>query len=280
MINPMQTITSILFTPGHRPERFAKAQSSGAHGIMLDLEDGVGLTDKAKARETICDYLEHNEHVESFLTAVRVNPVSTPLGQGDLARLSECQRMPQLLALPKVETPEEVKAAAELEVPLLIMIESELGLRRAAEIIAASERVEVLFFGGYDFAADLGAQCTWDAMLYIRSQLVLLARRFNCALWDVPYINLACDNDDQLIAECQQLKALGFTGRMAIHPKHIKAINEVFLPSAAEVADAKGIIEAIAAANGNACRYNGKMIDQPLVDSAERILAKYELRSH
>ncbi|MDF1797229.1 MAG: CoA ester lyase [Coxiellaceae bacterium] len=280
MLNPFQAIASVLFTPGTQPQRFAKAQAAGAHGVMLDLEDAVGDNDKVVARDTICEYIDSYQPQPHFMCGMRINPLSTPFGVGDLARLSECRQMPQLLALPKVESPDEVRSAAELEIPLLVMIESELGLRRAEEILAASERVEVLFFGGYDFAADLGAQCDWQSMLMIRSQLVLLARRFDCALWDVPYINLEDKNEVALNEECESLKAMGFTGKMAIHPKHIATINEVFMPNTAEVADAQAILRAMQQSDGNACRHNGKMLDQPLIRSAERIIAMNEMRNN
>lgn len=276
--NPFETICSVLFTPGHRVERFAKAKAVGAHGIMLDMEDAVGESDKLLARESICDYLEQYEPDPELLTAVRVNPVSSALGQGDLAALSECNKRPELIALPKVESADEVRIAAELNVPLLVMIESELGLRLAPEIIAISDCVKVLFFGGYDFAADLGCEVSWDSMLTIRSQLVLLARRFNCALWDVPYINLDTDSDEGLRLACQQVKSLGFTGKMAIHPKHVAMINEVFMPNAEQYAHAMAIVEGMRASKGGACRVNGKMIDQPLLRMAERIVAMQEMR--
>ncbi|MDF1654521.1 MAG: CoA ester lyase [Coxiellaceae bacterium] len=278
MRNPFQAIASVLFTPGSQPQRFAKAHTTGAHGIMLDLEDAVGDNDKIMARDTVCDYLNNYQPQDNFMCGLRVNEVSTPFGQGDLAKLSECQYLPDLIALPKVESPDDVRMAAELEVPLLVMIESELGLRRAEEILAASERVEVLFFGGYDFAADLGSQCEWQSMLMIRSQLVLLARRFDCALWDVPYIDLDDKDDVALQQECQALKSMGFTGKMAIHPKHIAAINDVFMPSQAEVTEAQAIVQVMQQSDGNACRHNGKMIDQPLIRSAERIIAMNKMR--
>lgn len=276
--NPFEAISSVMFTPGHRPERFAKAKSVGAHGVMLDMEDAVGEMDKITARETICGYLNQYQPDPEFLMSVRVNPLSSALGQGDLAALSECDQKPGLIALPKVESPEEVKIAAELNVPLLIMIESELGLRLAPDIIAASDNVKVLFFGGYDFAADLGSKVAWDSMLMIRSQLVLLARRFNCAMWDVPYINLDMDDDEGLRLACQQVKSLGFTGKMAIHPKHVAMINQVFMPSAELFAEAVAIVEGMQASQGGACRINGKMIDQPLLRMAERIVAMQALR--
>lgn len=276
--NPFETICSVLFTPGHRPERFAKARDVGAHGVMLDLEDAVGEIDKPLARQTICEYLNQYQPEPTFLTAVRVNPLSTPLGQQDLQALSQCQQMLECIALPKVEDPADIEMAAKLNVPLLVMIESELGLRQAEAILSASDLVKVVFFGGYDFASDLGAECSWDSMLMIRSRLVLLARRFDCACWDVPYINIEDSDDSGIEQACQQVKSLGFSGKMAIHPKHIAAINRVFMPSAEQVTEAQAIVAAMLASNGGACRVNGKMIDQPLLRMAERVVLMNELR--
>lgn len=273
MNNTFESIASVLYTPGHQPKRYAKAKAVGAHGVMLDMEDAVGEDDKVLARDTICQYLQNYQPDSTFLTSVRINPLSTALGRQDLHALKKCAIKPELLALPKVESAAEIRQASELDVPLLVMIESELALREAATILSASDLVKVIFFGGYDFAADLQAECSWESMLMIRSQLVLLARRFQCALWDVPFIDLGVDVDVDLKRACQQVKALGFSGKMAIHPDHIATINQVFMPSSDELSYAQAIVDAMAQSNGGACRVHGKMIDQPLLRAAERTLS-------
>ncbi len=276
--NPFEMICSVLFTPGHQTERYAKAKKVGAHGVMLDCEDAVGEADKPLARETICRYLNQYQPDPQFLTAVRINALSLDVGQADLQAVAACQKKPELLALPKVENADEVRQAAELGVPLLVMIESELALRHAADILAASDQVKVIFFGGYDFAADLRAACSWESMLMIRSQLVLLGRRFNCAIWDVPFIDLDSTDDADLKLACQRVRDLGFSGKMAIHPDHIATINDVFMPNQQQVAQAQAIVDALVLSKGGAARVNGQMIDQPLLRAAERTLKMHALK--
>lgn len=89
---------------------------------------------------------------------------------------------------------------------------------------------------------------------------------------DVPYINLKAQNNDALIEETKKVKSLGYNGKLCIHPKHIDAIQEVFMPSDYEILKAKEIINTFNQSNGNACSVNGKMIDIPMVKMAQKII--------
>ncbi|MCX7125187.1 MAG: CoA ester lyase [Gammaproteobacteria bacterium] len=270
----------LLFTPANHPERFEKAKTLGADGLIIDLEDAISLPEKDNARKTAIDYLKTRAQTPGFVQCLRVNSVRTRAGLKDLSALCDQNVRPDILLLPKVESAAEIEIINELlapnTIPLLPLIESAKGLYHAHEI-ALVENVVGLVFGGADFAADLGATMAWESLYSARAQIVQAAAHAGIAAIDVPYLNLHDADDSGVINEAKAVKAMGFTCKIAIHPKHIKPINETFTPSNEENEKAKAIVAAYEAAHGNACEYNGKMIDVPVYRSALRILALSKL---
>jgi citrate lyase beta subunit len=132
--------------------------------------------------------------------------------------------------------------------------------------------VQALVFGGADLAADLGATMAWESLLYARARLVQAAATAGRAVLDVPYLDL--DRDDGLAGEIGAVQRLGFTGKLAIHPKHVPPINAAFTPTAAAIVHSERIIAAAQAAGGGVCVVDGRMIDAPVVRTAERTLAR------
>ena len=259
----------LLFTPGNRPERFAKAAAAGADGVILDLEDAVSLGDKDTARATLMAFFGRPQ--PGF--GLRVNNIHTPAGLRDLDALASSKIAPGFLVLPKVESAFEVRLYARLlnRVPLVCTIESARGIDAASEIAAADPSVRALAFGGADLAVDLRAELAWEPMLYGRSRIVQAAAAAGIAAIDVPHVVL--DDEAGLRADARRAKALGFSAKLAIHPKQVASILEVFTPSAAEIERAQAIVAAYEAAGGNVVEYHGKMVDGPIVKSAQRILA-------
>ncbi|MDP3558883.1 MAG: CoA ester lyase [Legionellaceae bacterium] len=266
----------LLFTPANHPERFSKAHELGSDGLIIDLEDAISLADKDEARVQAINYLLNRPQYTGFVQCLRINSIRTRAGLKDLSALCDQNVRPDILVLPKSESANEIQIINEIlapnAIPILALIESAKGLDQAHQI-AQAENVLGLIFGGADFAADLGATMDWNSLYSARAQLVQAAAHAGIAAIDVPYLQLHDANDDGVIAETTAVKALGFTCKTAIHPKHIKPIIDSFTPNQEEIEKAKAITSAYEAAHGNACEYNGKMIDVPVYRSAKRILA-------
>ena len=265
-----------LFVPGDRPERFSKALASGADAVIMDLEDAVAPEAKGAARSAVLAHLSAPEAPPGVALGLRMNPLPSPEGIADLAALIGGAR-PDFLMLPKVEAAEELSivrralSRAGGVVPLVALIESAEGLARAAAI-AREERCVALGFGGLDLAADLGCVASWEPLLAHRASLVVAASRAGRALFDVPFADFG--DTAGLEAEAQRAQALGFTGKLAIHPRQVATIAQVFTPDPAEADRARRIVAAFEAASGGVCVVDGKMVDQPVHRTAVRVLAR------
>ena len=271
---------ALLFTPGNRPERFAKAAATGADGLILDLEDAVAAPAKEDARATVVAHFRGDFRTglaPHQLKGLRVNNIHTPAGVRDLDALVSSGVAPDFVLLPKVESAFEVRLyARHLEggqagIAFGCLIESARGLEAAMEIAQADPRGRILAFGGVDLAADLRAELAWEPLLYGRSRLVQAAASAGLGLLDVPH--LALDDEAALAAECARVKALGFTSKLAIHPKQVAPILAAFTPTAAEVDRAARMVAALEQAGGNAVEFEGKMLEGPVVKAAQRVLA-------
>lgn len=286
----LNLLRSLLFVPGNRPERFAKAAAGGADGIIIDLEDAVGPPDKDAARAEVSTWLRTRHAVlkPGVLACVRINSVFTEFGLKDLLALVDSARAghaPDVVLLPKVESAVEVQLvarqlrAAHASPPLLMaLIESGAGLEAAVEIARAAPTVGALAFGGADLAADLRAMLAWEPMLAHRARLVQAASMAGIGAIDVPWLDIA--DEAGLAAEAARVRAMGFTGKLAIHPRQVEALNTAFTPTAEEVEHARGVLAAFEAAAGGVCTYRGKMIDEPVVAGARRTLARAERAAH
>lgn len=268
----LQTVSCLLFVPGHRPDRFEKARAANPLGVILDLEDAVPPTEKITARRAIGDYLATAGDGAPLL--VRLNPASTRAGLDDLAAVADGALPAHGLVLAKVEDPRDIwlaRSHAPSGTPILAAIETALGVRRAAEIALALRNGDALGFGGVDFAADIGSEVSWEALLAARSALVQAAACGRVATFDVPYLSIS--DAEGATAETRRVRALGFTGKLAIHPAQVEPIRAAFRPTAAEVEHAHKVLAAMDAAQGGAAQVDGKMIDLPVALAARRIVA-------
>lgn len=262
----MNRLNSLLFVPASRPERIAKALAAAADAVIVDLEDAVAPADKDAARAALAAALDPARPV-----MVRVNGADTPWFPEDLELLAH----PGVAAamLPKAEDPEDVAvvAAAAAGKPVLPLVESGSGFERRLAL-AHAKGVQSLVFGQIDFQADLGMRCSEEELTSFRVALVLASRLAGIA----PPIDgptTAIDDEDQLRADAQRARRLGFGGKLCIHPRQVAVVNECFTPTAYEVAWAKRVIEADAGARGAAVAVDGKMVDRPVVLRAQSILA-------
>ncbi len=280
MIDATATIRprrSFIFSPGLRPDMFPKALASGADIVCVELEDGIAPKDKAAARSLAMKLFETPQIDDGIERVVRINSLREAVGIADVEAVLTSDSPPPALMLPKVRTPDEIVLLDDLlterghDVRLHVIIETNIALEAAFEIAQCSPRIEALFFGGVDMAAELRCENAWEPLLYARSRVVHAAASAGLDVVDVPYLDL--DDQDGMIVAAQQAKALGFSGKGAIHPKQIAALNEVFTPSAEEIERARRIIRAFEEADTGLVVIDGKLIEKPVLRDMYRILA-------
>jgi citrate lyase subunit beta/citryl-CoA lyase len=215
------------------------------------------------------------------VVVVRVNP-SPPALEGDIS--AAVRAGAQGVVLPKVEGPWQVRRCARFleeaggpHLAILPMIESPRAVLRALDIVDADTRVASLMFGGGDLSAVAGLQRTpsGDELTTARALIVLAASAAGIGAVDTPWLDIKDPAGAR--DEAAKVRDMGFTGKFAIHPSHVAAIHEGFVPSAEQVADARGLIEAFErglAAGTGVTTYKGRMIDRPDALQAERLLAR------
>ena len=280
---------SMLFVPGDRPERFAKAAASGADAVILDLEDAVTPERRPYAREEIARWLTSTDR--SVPVWVRINPVATEDALPDLA--SVIAGRPDGIVLPKARDGTDVHRVDHwLEILeahfgctrgsiglLPLITESAGALLRAASFTGLPVRVTGLTWGAEDLAADVGAAANKSAdgeyeLTYAmaRSFCLLAAAAAGVPAFDTvdTEIRDVASVERRALASRRQ----GFVGKLAIHPAQVAPIHAAFSPTAGEVAWAERVVAAFRAAPGvGALAFEGGMLDKPHLRQAERILA-------
>ncbi|WP_448204611.1 itaconate degradation C-C-lyase RipC [Azospirillum sp. sgz302134] len=264
---------SWLFTPATKSERFDRAADAGADALIVDLEDAVAPADKASARQTALDWMARPGNGK-IVRVLRVNAPGTLFGIEDLAALLRSPAQPDAILLPKTDSADTLRlidgllTQAGKSARLVALIESARGVANAEAIAQATPRLEALFFGAADLAADLGAVVAWEPLLAARSRVVNAAALAGIAAIDSPFF--ALDDEAGLRAEVAAAVRLGFTAKAAIHPRQIAAINEALTPTPEQVAEARLILEENAKGVGVV---GGRMIDEAMARKARRILA-------
>lgn len=254
---------SYLFVPANRPERYAKALSSGSDSVIIDLEDAVPPADKDGARASLVAWLSPEQPV-----LVRINAADTPWFAADC----ELAALPGVagIVLPKSDDPEVVSMLARAGKPVLPLIESATGFARL-DALARADGVIRLIFGSIDFQADLGMRAEEDELLPFRLQLVLASRLADIAP-PIDGVSTALDDAERLCIDTRRAVRLGFSGKLCIHPQQVEAINRGFTPSAEEIAWAQRVIDANSHSGGAAVAVDGRMVDRPVVLRAQAIL--------
>jgi citrate lyase subunit beta/citryl-CoA lyase/(S)-citramalyl-CoA lyase len=269
----MNAYRSILFVPGSRSDRFDKAVASGADAVAIDLEDAVAPHLKGEARRQTLEYLTAKGHGPAAV-GFRINAISSIESMRDLVAFADSGAAAAFLMIPKANHAaeiEQVRAALGHRCPPFIpLIEDPHGLAAAPAIARAVGEAGGLMFGGADYSASIGADMGWDALAFARGAIVAAAAAAGCAAIDVPYLDVA--DEAGMRAETMRVRAMGFSGRACIHPSQTAAINEIFAPSADEVAKAQKIAAAYAQAEGGVALLDGKLIEKPVLRAAERIL--------
>lgn len=268
---------SFIFAPGLKPEMYPKALASGADIVCVELEDGIAPKDKDTARANALALFAERQEDDCVERIVRINCLRSGFGIKDVQAILDTDTPPPALMLPKVMTPDEVVWLDNLlserghETRLHIIIETNAGLEAAYDIARSSPRIDALFFGGVDMAAELRCQNAWEPLLYARSRVAHAAAGAGIDAIDVPFLDL--NDTNGMAREAELVRDLGFSGKGSIHPRQIAILNDVFTPSAEEVAHAKRVTEAFAEADTGLVVIDGKLIEKPVLREMRRILA-------
>ena len=273
---------SVLYMPSSNERALEKAKSIPCDGLILDLEDAVAPDAKPAAREAACAAVTSGEYGNRELT-IRVNGADTEWHADDLA--AACAAGPDAIVVPKVNSADAVRslvaAMAEHGAPehtkLWAMVETPYAMLHAEEIAAASERLTVLVMGTNDLAKELYAEHVpgRQPLLAGLGLALLAARATGKVIIDGVYNDVK--NTEGFRAECRQGRELGFDGKTLIHPGQVEGANEAFAPSDQAVEDARGLIQAWEDGRGaGVVTYNGRMVENLHVESAERILSIHE----
>ena len=282
-------IRSMLFLPGNNPNMLINGSVLGADAVIFDLEDAVSPAEKDAARVLVRNTLRYLDFA-GCQRIVRINSTDTAYWKADLDTI--LPEKPELILLPKTATAQDALMAdayiTELEqklglpansVGLMPLIETALGVENAFSIASSCKRIYALFLGAEDLTADLRCKRTKEGreIEYARTRLVVAARAAEVEVYDTPFTDV---NDDEGIwTDAELAKNLGFTGKAAISPRHLEAINQTFSPTLAEIDYAYEVLEAIAMAKAQgkgAIALRGKMIDAPIVARAQRTIEMAE----
>lgn len=268
---------SFIFSPGLKPGMFPKALACGTDIVCVELEDGIAPKDKQRAREHALTLFATPQADDGVERIVRINCLRSAFGLADVQAVLDTPTPPPGLMLPKVVSPDEIAWLDDLlterghDTRLHVIIETNGALESAHEIARASARIEALFFGGVDMAAELRCRNTWEPLLYARSRVVHAAAATGIDVIDVPYLDL--DDLSGMEREACLAKELGFSGKGAIHPKQIPILNQVFTPSESEIAHAHKILRAFEAADTGLVVVDGKLIEKPVIREMRRVLS-------
>lgn len=268
---------SFIFTPGLRPDMFPKALASGADIVCVELEDGIAPKDKAEARQKALALFEQPQADDGVERIVRINSMRERFGIEDVQAILATGTPPPALMMPKVRTPDEVVMLDQLlteaghETRLHVIIETNEGLEAAFEIAKCSDRIDAMFFGGVDMAAELRCRNSFESMIYARSRVVHASAAAGLDVIDVPFLDL--DDPDGMRVEAEKVRDLGFAGKGSVHPKQIAALNEVFTPTEAQITRARRIIAEFEAADTGLVVIDGKLIEKPVLRDMYRIVA-------
>lgn len=271
-------LRSLLFVPGDRPDRFAKAAASGADALILDLEDSVAPERKPEARAAVADWLAGDRSIPCF---VRINPLDSDHSAADLAAVLPGR--PDGIVLPKAEGAASVAALLALigddPPPILpIATETAAAIFQLGSYAALTTHLAGLTWGAEDLPAAIGATTAReeDGRYTPPYEMVRSLTLFAAHAAHVPAIETVfprIDAPDALAAYVARARRDGFTGMMAIHPAQVATINRGFTPTPEELAHARAIVAAFDAHPGaGALRLDGKMIDQPHRKQAQQIL--------
>lgn len=270
-------LRSLLFVPGNRPELAAKAPRSGPDAVVLDLEDAVPPQQKPAARAAVRDALG------ALPTYVRVNPPGTSWFDDDVSALPDGVAG---VVVPKLESAAQLAEVARrlagraeatgrpggsAAAPGVVAgLETVRGVADAREILRPP--VVACYFGAEDYVCDLGGVRTGDnaEVALPRATVAVAARLAGVPALDM--VTLDLDDADRFTREAHEARALGYSGKLCVHPSQVGLANTAFLPSAEEVARARRLLDAVAGAGGATIAFEGQMVDEVVAARARAVL--------
>ena len=256
---------------------YPKALACGTDIVCVELEDGIAPKDKDEARQKGMALFASPQADDGVERIVRINCLRTAFGLADVNAVLATNTPPPALMLPKVMTADEIIWLDDLlserghDTRLHVIIETNASLEAVHDIAQASTRIDALFFGGVDMAAELRCSNAWEPLLYARSRVVHAAASAGIDAIDVPYLDL--DDPDGMAREATLARELGFSGKGPIHPKQIPILNDGFTPSESEIAHARRILDAFTKADTGLVVVDGKLIEKPVLRDMQRILS-------
>jgi (S)-citramalyl-CoA lyase len=273
---PVVPRRSFIFAPGLKPDMYPKALASGADIVCVELEDGIAPKDKDEARRHTMALFAEPQAEDGVERIVRINCLRESFGLADVQAVLSTDTPPPALMLPKVRTPDEIVWLDNLlterghATRLHVIIETNAGLEAVYDIARASSRIDALFFGGVDMAAELRCKHAWEPLLYARSRVVHAAANVGIDVVDVPFLDL--DDPEGMERDARLALDLGFSGKGSIHPKQIPILNSVFTPSQEQVERARRVIKTFEEADTGLVVIDGKLIEKPVLREMHRIL--------
>ncbi|HEP1473628.1 TPA: citrate (pro-3S)-lyase subunit beta [Streptococcus pyogenes] len=276
---------TMMFVPGANAAMLRDAPLFGADSVMFDLEDSVSLKEKDTSRALVHFALKTFDY-SSVETVVRVNGLDS-CGALDIEAVVLAGV--NVIRLPKTETAQDiidVEAVIErverengIEVGrtrMMAAIESAEGVLNARDIAKASKRLIGIALGAEDYVTNMKTRRYPDGqeLFFARSMILHAARAAGIAAIDTVYSDV--NNTEGFQNEVRMIKQLGFDGKSVINPRQIPLVNEIYTPTKKEIDHAKQVIWAIREAESKGSgviSLNGKMVDKPIVERAERVIA-------
>ncbi len=278
---------SLLFMPGNNPAMLQNSDVFDADTVIYDLEDAVSVSEKDSARILVSEFIRARGNTLDMEVAVRINGLDTELYMADLDAIVidgvDTVMLPKATAkalyeLDRILTELEEKRGIKTKLSVIPIIELTSSLLEVKEI-AGAPRVSGILLGAEDLTSDLDVPRTksGEEILYARMCISYTCSAYKIDAIDTPYTDTA-DNEG-LLSDCKFAMGLGFTSKSAIHPNQIPVINTTFVPSRERIEWALRVREATKRAMEKGLgvfSLDGKMVDNPVIDRAEKILKKAE----
>jgi citrate lyase subunit beta/citryl-CoA lyase len=266
--SPINQARSLLFVPGDRPERFAKAHAAGGDAVVLDLEDGIDPERRDASRRHVSEYL----HSSAPKSLVRLSGAKGSDLGADLAFIADRPALAGVL-IPKAEDSHDVEAVIRGLPPgksVVLLLETAVGVL-AAPALARVTGVTRLALGTFDLEVDTGLSQDADILRSVRVGLTLASSA--AGLWG-PIDGVCADLADPSVtaAAAREAARAGFTGKLCVHPKQVAAVNGVYSPSPESVKEAQRILAASARHGAAAFRLDGRMVDAPVIRRAQSVI--------
>jgi len=276
---------TMMFVPGSNPSMLKEAYIYGADSLMFDLEDAVAITEKDSARFLVYNAIKTIDYGNTEVV-VRINGLDTAFGKDDIEavvragvdviRLPKTERKEDILEVEAVIEEVERKIGREIgSTKMMAAIESPIGVINAYEIASASKRLIAIALGAEDYVTNMKTKRYANGLelLGARTQIIIAARAAGIYAIDTVYTDV--DNEEGFKNEVELIKQLGFDGKSVINPRQIPMVNEIYTPSEEEIRKSINVIKAAKEAEERGLgviSLNGKMIDKPIVDRADRVL--------